>query len=119
MIQKKHFPFASSEDHSEINLRQWWLRNKSSDSLNDVQQNEIKRIQDTYWYLPTDKREVRWFSSFNLYREFVQEHDRRPSCYIEREKDLAEWFAKTQKEFVDDGLSENEEKVYLHLCKIL
>lgn len=49
----------------------------------------------------------------------MQEHDRRPSCYIEREKDLAEWFTKTQKEFVDDGLSENEEKVYLHLCKIL
>ena len=119
LIQKKHFPFSSSEDNSEINLRQWWLRNKSSDSLNDVQQDEIKRIQDTYWYLPTDKREVRWFSSFNLYRAFVQEHDRRPSCYIEREKDLAEWFAKTQKEFVDDGLSENEEKVYLHLCKIL
>lgn len=119
LIQKKHFPFASSEDNSEINLRQWWLRNKSSDSLNDVQQNEIKRIQDTYWYLPTDKREVRWFSSFNQYREFVQEHDRRPSCYIEREKSLAEWFAKTQKEFVDGELSENEEKVYLHLCKIL
>lgn len=119
LIQKKHFPFASSEDNSEINLRQWWLRNKSSDSLNDVQQNEIKRIQDTYWYLPTDKREVRWFSSFNQYREFVQEYDRRPSCYIEREKSLAEWFAKTQKEFVDGELSENEEKVYLHLCKIL
>lgn len=119
LIQKKHFPFASSEDNSEINLRQWWLRNKSSDSLNDVQQNEIKRIQDTYWYLPTDKREVRWFSSFNQYREFVQEHDRRPYCYIEREKSLAEWFAKTQKEFVDGELSENEEKVYLHLCKIL
>lgn len=119
LIQKKHFPFASSEDNSEINLRQWWLRNKSSNSLNDVQQNEIKRIQDTYWYLPTDKREVRWFSSFNQYREFVQEHDRRPSCYIEREKSLAEWFAKTQKEFVDGELSENEEKVYLHLCKIL
>lgn len=33
LIQKKHFPFASSEDNSEINLRQWWLRNKSSDSL--------------------------------------------------------------------------------------
>ena len=119
LIQKKHFPFASSEDNSEINLRQWWLRNKSSDSLNDVQQNEIKRIQYTYWYLPTDKREVRWFSSFNQYREFVQEYDRRPSCYIEREKSLAEWFAKTQKEFVDGELSENEEKVYLHLCKIL
>lgn len=119
LMQTKHFPFSSSEDNSEINLRQWWLRNKSSDSLNDVQQNEIKRIQDTYWYLPTDKREVRWFSSFNQYREFVQEHDRRPSCYIEREKFLAEWFAKTQKEFVDGELSENEEKVYLHLCKIL
>lgn len=119
LIQKKHFPFASSEDNSEINLRQWWLRNKSSDSLNDVQQNEIKRIQDTYWYLPTDKREVRWFSSFNQYREFVQEHDRRPSCYIEREKSLSEWFAKAQKQFVDGELSENEEKVYLYLCKIL
>ena len=119
LIQKKHFPFASSEDNSEINLRQWWLRNKRNDSLNDVQQNEIKRIQDTYWYLPTDKREVRWFSSFNQYREFVQEHDRRPFCYIEREKSLAEWFAKTQKEFVEGELSENEEKVYLHLCKIL
>lgn len=119
LMQTKHFPFSSSEDNSEINLRQWWLRNKSSDSLNDVQQNEIKRIQDTYWYLPTDKREVRWFSSFNQYREFVQEHDRRPSCYIEREKFLAEWFAKTQKEFVDGELSEYEEKVYLHLCKIL
>lgn len=119
LIQKKHFPFASSEDNSEINLRQWWLRNRSSDSLNDVQQNEIIRIQDTYWYLPTDKREVRWFTSFNQYREFVQEHDRRPSCYIEREKSLAEWFAKTQKEFVDGELSENEEKVYLYLCKIL
>lgn len=119
LIQKKHFPFASSEDNSEINLRQWWLRNKSSDSLNDVQQNEIKRIQDSYWYLPTDKREVRWFSSFNQYREFVQEHDRRPSCYIEREKSLSEWFAKAQKQFVDGELSENEEKVYLYLCKIL
>lgn len=119
LIQKKHFPFASSEDNSEINLRQWWLRNKSSDSLNDVQQNEIKRIQDTYWYLPTDKREVRWFSSFNQYREFVQEHDRRPSCYIEREKSLSEWFAKAQNQFVDGELSENEEKVYLYLCKIL
>lgn len=119
LIQKKHFPFASSEDNSEINLRQWWLRNKRNDSLNDVQQNEIQRIQDTYWYLPTDKREVRWFSSFNQYREFVQEHDRRPFCYIEREKSLAEWFAKTQKEFVEGELSENEEKVYLHLCKIL
>lgn len=119
LIQKKHFPFASSEDNSEINLRQWWLRNKSSDSLNDVQQNEIKRIQDSYWYLPTDKREVRWFSSFNQYREFVQEHDRRPSCYIEREKSLSEWFAKAQKQFVDGDLSENEEKVYLYLCKIL
>lgn len=119
LIQKKHFPFASSEDNLEINLRQWWFRNKSSDSLNDVQQNEIKRIQSTYWYLPTDKREVRWFSSFNQYREFVQEHERRPSCYIEREKSLAEWFAKAQKEFVDGELSENEEKVYLHLCKIL
>lgn len=119
LIQKKHFPFASSEDNSEINLRQWWLRNKSSDSLNDVQQNEIKRIQDTYWYLPTDKREVRWFSSFNQYREFVQEHDRRPSCYIEREKYLSEWFAKAQNQFVDGELSENEEKVYLYLCKIL
>ena len=119
LIQKKHFPFASSEDNSEINLRQWWLRNKSSDSLNDVQQNEIKRIQDSYWYLPTDKREVRWFSSFNQYREFVQEHDRRSSCYIEREKSLSEWFAKAQKQFVDGELSENEEKVYLYLCKIL
>ena len=119
LIQKKHFPFSSSEDNSEINLRQWWLRNKSSDSLNDVQQNEIKRIQDSYWYLPTDKREVRWFSSFNQYREFVQEHDRRPSCYIEREKSLSEWFAKAQKQFVDGELSENEEKVYLYLCKIL
>lgn len=119
LIQKKHFPFASSEDNSEINLRQWWLRNKSSDSLNDVQQNEIKRIQDTYWYLPTDKREVRWFSSFNQYREFVQEYDRRPSCYIEREKSLSEWFAKAQNQFVDGELSENEEKVYLYLCKIL
>lgn len=119
LIQKKHFPFASSEDNSEINLRQWWLRNKSSDSLNDVQQNEIKRIQDTYWYLPTDKREVRWFSSFNQYREFVQGHDRRPSCYIEREKSLSEWFAKAQNQFVDGELSENEEKVYLYLCKIL
>lgn len=119
LIQKKHFPFASSEDNSEINLRQWWLRNKRNDSLNDVLQNEIQRIQDTYWYLPTDKREVRWFSSFNQYREFVQEHDRRPSCYIEREKSLAEWFAKTKKEFVDGELSENEEKVYLHLCEIL
>lgn len=119
LIQKKHFPFASSEDNSEINLRQWWLRNKSSDSLNDVQQNEIKRIQDSYWYLPTDKREVRWFSSFNQYREFMQEHDRRPSCYIEREKSLSEWFAKAQKQFVDGELSENEEKVYLYLCKIL
>lgn len=119
LIQKKHFPFASSEDNSEINLRQWWLRNKSSDSLNDVQQNEIKRIQDSYWYLPTDKREVRWFSSFNQYREFVQEHDRRPSCYIEREKSLSEWFAKAQNQFVDGELSENEEKVYLYLCKIL
>lgn len=119
LIQKKHFPFASSEDNSEINLRQWWLRNKSSDSLNDVQQNEIKRIQDSYWYLPTDKREVGWFSSFNQYREFVQEHDRRPSCYIEREKSLSEWFAKAQKQFVDGELSENEEKVYLYLCKIL
>lgn len=119
LIQKKHFPFASSEDNSEINLRQWWLRNKSSDSLNDVQQNEIKRIQDSYWYLPTDKREVRWFSAFNQYREFVQEHDRRPSCYIEREKSLSEWFAKAQKQFVDGELSENEEKVYLYLCKIL
>lgn len=119
LIQKKHFPFASSEDNSEINLRQWWLRNKSSDSLNDVQQNEIIRIQDTYWYLPTDKREVRWFTSFNQYREFVQEHDRRPSCYIEREKSLAEWFAKAQNQFVDGELSENEEKVYLYLCKIL
>lgn len=119
LIQKKHFPFASSEDNSEINLRQWWLRNKSSDSLNDVQQNEIKRIQDTYWYLPTDKREVRWFSSFNQYREFVQEHDRRPSCDNEREKSLSEWFAKAQNQFVDGELSENEEKVYLYLCKIL
>ena len=119
LINKGHFPFSLSEDNSEINLRQWWHRNKSSDSLNNVQQSEIKRIQDTYWYLPTDKREVRWFSLFNRYREFVQKFGRRPSCYIEREKSLADWLSKTQAEFVEGELSENEEKVYLHLCKIL
>ena len=119
LIDKGHFPFSSSEDNSEINLRQWWHRNKNSDLLNTVQKGEIKRIQDSYWYLPTDKREVRWFSVFNMYREFVDNYGRRPSCYIEREKSLAEWFAKTQKEFVEGELSENEERVYLHLCKIL
>ena len=119
LIDKGRFPFSSSEDKSEKNLYQWWHRSKSDDSLNDVQQNEIKRIQDAYWYLPTDKREVRWFSYFNRYREFVQEFGRRPSCYIEREKSLTEWFSKTQREFVEGELSENEERVYLHLCKIL
>ena len=119
LIDKGHFPFSSSEDNAEINLRQWWHRNNSNDSLNDVQQSEIKRLQDAYWYLPTDKREVRWFFFFNRYREFILEYGRKPSCYIEREKSLAEWFSKTQREFVEGELSENEEKVYLHLCKIL
>ena len=119
LIDKGHFPFSSSEDNAEINLRQWWHRNNSNDSLNDVRQSEIKRLQDAYWYLPTDKREVRWFFFFNRYREFILEYGRKPSCYIEREKSLAEWFSKTQREFVEGELSENEEKVYLHLCKIL
>lgn len=119
LIDKGHFPFSSSEDNAEINLRQWWHRNNSNDSLNDVQLSEIKRLQDAYWYLPTDKREVRWFFFFNRYREFILEYGRKPSCYIEREKSLAEWFSKTQREFVEGELSENEEKVYLHLCKIL
>lgn len=119
LIDKGHFPFSSSEDNAEKNLRQWWNRNNSNDSLNDVQQSEIKRLQDVYWYLPTDKREVRWFFFFNRYREFILEYGRKPSCYIEREKSLAEWFSKTQREFVEGELSENEEKVYLNLCKIL
>lgn len=114
-----HFPFSSSEEHSEVNLRQWWHRNKNSESLNYAQQNEIRRIQDTYWYLPADKRELGWFSIFNQYREFVQKHDRRPSCYVNSEKSLAEWFSNAQKEFIEGELSENEEKVYLRLCKIL
>ncbi len=119
LIDKGRFPFSSSEDKPEKSLYQWWHRNKSSYPLNDVQQNEIKKIQDAYWYLPTDKREAKWFSHFNRYREFVQEHGRKPSCYIEREKSLSEWFTKTQREFVEGELSENEERVYLHLCKIL
>lgn len=119
LVDRGHFPFSSSDDRTEVNLHQWWHRNKNSESLNDVQHTELKRILETYWYLPTDKREIGWFSIFNQYRKFIQIHGRRPSCYIEREKSLAEWFSKTQREFVEGELSENEEKVYLHLCKIL
>lgn len=118
-IQKrKHFPFSSS-NKDEHDLYYWWHKVKNSDSLTSYQRQEVKRINSTYWTYPKKKKRYQWNLWCEKYQSFVKKNGRRPSQYIDTERELYQWFLAAKRDFSEGNLTSAQEIAYMKLCKSL
>jgi len=103
------FPFLKSDDKQEHSFYRWWYRikNKSVESLTELQKTEIDRVKTQYADFAVNKNDYKWFLHFNEFRHFVLENRRLPST-IGSEKFLNSWFRKATDDFLNGRLSEKQ-----------